>query len=195
MSDGLEVFSRGCVVVVFVQDGISFNIYYYGGYVVFEQKLGYLDVVWVLLFFFFMWIKFIEGIGFGCVVYKCIKLYFDQMMVIGGYFLLDVINIVLCFQELIWIYNLFFGMWVNCYDLVIWSNYIVFQGICDIIGGFFIGDVELMKLNFFFVSIVFVSVFVMRYDNIKINVYYLYVCEVQVNNINLIGFLVIFEEV
>ncbi|KAK4683263.1 hypothetical protein QC764_123530 [Podospora pseudoanserina] len=183
-SDGPEALSRGCAVVAPAQDGTSFNIYYYGGYAALEQKSGYSDAVWVLSLPSFTWTKLTEGTGPGRAAHKCIKPYPDQMMVVGGHPPLDATNTVPCLQEPIRIYNLSSGTWVNRYDPAIWSNYTVPQGIRDTIGGSPTGDAELTKPNPSFVSTALASVFATKYDNTKINAYYPYAREAQVNNTN-----------
>lgn len=124
----------GCAVVAPAQDGSSFNIYYYGGYDGLDRSKPFSDEMWVLSLPSFTWVKLASSNEEGRAGHKCVMPYPDQMMVIGGYQSTQGISIP-CLPEVIRIFNLSTGKWMDRYDPAVYANYTVPQAVHDKIGG------------------------------------------------------------
>lgn len=74
-----------CSVVAAATDGSSYNVYIYGGYDGLGPKDPPSDDVYILSVPSFTWIKAYTGEqGHGRSGHKCVKVYPDQMFVLGG---------------------------------------------------------------------------------------------------------------
>ncbi|KAL2007651.1 hypothetical protein VTN00DRAFT_7633 [Thermoascus crustaceus] len=74
-----------CSVVAAATDGSSYNVYIYGGYDGLDLKDPPSDDVYILSVPSFTWIKAYTGEqGHGRSGHKCVKVYPDQMFVLGG---------------------------------------------------------------------------------------------------------------
>ncbi|KAL1968405.1 hypothetical protein VTN77DRAFT_1934 [Rasamsonia byssochlamydoides] len=122
-----------CSVVAAAQDGSSFNIYIYGGYNGINATDIPSDDVYVLSVPSFTWIKVYDGqVGHGRTGHKCIKVYPDQMFVIGGVY----IDPSVCLDGgIIQVFNLNTVTFQDSYNPENWSDYEVPATITARIGG------------------------------------------------------------
>ncbi|KAK8079591.1 Kelch repeat-containing protein [Apiospora hydei] len=135
--------ARGCAVVAVAQDYSSYNIYYYGGYDGLHEDSDFNDDVWILSLPSFMWMKIASGkTDHARTAHKCVTPYPDQMMVIGGYPSLKGGNTVPCLKDnqMIQLFNLTEGKWMNSYDPASYHDYGVPEMIHLMIGGDFKGS-------------------------------------------------------
>ncbi|KAK8128567.1 hypothetical protein PG984_009675 [Apiospora sp. TS-2023a] len=138
--------ARGCAVVAAAQDFSSYNIYYYGGFNGLNEDSDFNDDVWVLSLPSFMWMKIASGkTDHARAAHKCVTPYPDQMMVIGGYPSLKGGNTIPCLQnnQIIQLFNLTEGKWMNSYDPASYHDYGVPEMIHLMIGGDFKGSATL----------------------------------------------------
>ena len=74
-----------CSVVATAADNSSYNIYIYGGYDGIDSSHATSDDVYVLSIPSFTWVKVYSGTRtHGRSGHKCVKVYPDQMFVLGG---------------------------------------------------------------------------------------------------------------
>ncbi|KAK6211817.1 hypothetical protein LQW54_005677 [Pestalotiopsis sp. IQ-011] len=128
----------GCAVVAAAPDGSSFNIYYYGGYNGLDMDQAYSDDVWILSLPSFMWMKISSGqADHGRAGHRCVKPYPDQMVVVGGYRPLSGVGSIDCVENnnIIQVFNLTEGKWMDSYDPDNWADYGVPEMIHLMIGG------------------------------------------------------------
>ncbi|KAK7981611.1 hypothetical protein PG996_009302 [Apiospora saccharicola] len=140
---GPGLLARGCAVVAAAQDYSSYNIYYYGGFNGLNEDSDFNDDVWVLSLPSFMWMKIASGkTDHARAAHKCVTPYPDQMMVIGGYPSLKGGNTIPCLQnnQIIQLFNLTEGKWMNSYDPASYHDYGVPEMIHLMIGGDFKGS-------------------------------------------------------
>ncbi|KAM0492775.1 hypothetical protein ACHAPB_008707 [Verticillium nonalfalfae] len=134
-SDGPTARARACAVVAPAQDQSSFNIYLYGGYPGVDPKVEMNDEVWVLSLPSFTWTRLSEGRpGRGRNGHKCFMPYPDQMMVIGG-MTSEAGDHLKCLPDLIQVYNLTSGHWMESYDPERHADYGVPAAVREVIGG------------------------------------------------------------
>ncbi|KAK8118505.1 uncharacterized protein PG998_003131 [Apiospora kogelbergensis] len=135
--------TRGCAVVAVASDYSSYNIYYYGGFDGLREDSDFNDDVWILSLPSFMWMKIASGkTEHARAAHKCVTPYPDQMMVIGGYPSLKGGNTLPCLKDnqIIQLFNLTEGKWMNSYDPASFHDYGVPEMIHLMIGGDFKGS-------------------------------------------------------
>ncbi|EGY18604.1 uncharacterized protein VDAG_09130 [Verticillium dahliae VdLs.17] len=134
-SDGPTARARACAVVAPAQDQSSFNIYIYGGYPGVDPKVEMNDEIWVLSLPSFTWTRLSDGRpGRGRNGHKCFMPYPDQMMVIGG-MTSEAGDHLTCLPDLIQVYNLTSGHWMESYDPERHADYGVPAAVREVIGG------------------------------------------------------------
>ncbi len=128
--------TRGCAVVASAKDGSSFNIYWYGGYDGLHPSSAFNDDVWVLSLPAFMWVKLSSGTpSHGRAGHKCVTPYPDQMFVMGGSAPLAGEAPTCLNDNILQVFNLTSGLWLDSYDPKVWSEYGVPDKIVSMIGG------------------------------------------------------------
>ncbi|KAH6705879.1 hypothetical protein EV126DRAFT_178982 [Verticillium dahliae] len=134
-SGGPTARTRACAVVAPAQDQSSFNIYYYGGYPGVDPTVEMNDEVWILSLPSFTWTMLSAGRpGYGRNGHNCFMPYPDQMMVIGG-MTSEAGTSLECLTDLIRIYNLTSGQWMDGYDPERHAEYGVPAAVRAVIGG------------------------------------------------------------
>ncbi|EEP78101.1 predicted protein [Uncinocarpus reesii 1704] len=110
-----------CSVVASAKNGSSHNIYIYGGYGGSDRSEKAFDDVYILSVPSFTWIKASQGQSeHGRRGHKCVKVYPNQMFVLGGEFLGKSI----CLNGgVIQVYNLNTLSFQNVYDPETWEEY------------------------------------------------------------------------
>lgn len=123
-----------CSVVAEAEDRSSFNIYIYGGYDGINATEIPSDDVYVLSIPSFTWIKVYSGQPtHGRTGHKCVKVYPDQMFVLGGQF---AGNPAICLDGgIIQVFNLNTLRFQDSYNPLNWSAYEVPSLITSQIGG------------------------------------------------------------
>jgi hypothetical protein len=178
--------TRGCAVVTPAQDRSSYNIYYYGGYSGLNTMDPFSDVVWVLSLPSFTWTKIASTSpeGFGRAGHKCFMPYPDQMMVIGGY-TNSTGAAPTCLTEVIMVFNLTTGTWIEKYDPSVWSKYSLPGAVVSKIGGSGTGSATLTTpAPSGWATKDLSSVFATSYPTSKITTYYPYPSVAVGNNTN-----------
>ncbi|KAN0079188.1 hypothetical protein V8E54_004402 [Elaphomyces granulatus] len=119
-----------CSVVATAADNSSYNVYIYGGYDGFDSRHAASDDVYVLLIPSFTWVKVYSGTStHGRTGHKCVKVYPDQMFVLGGGYLT-------CLEGgIIQIFNLNTLKFQDSYSPTTWSEYNVPSLVTAQIGG------------------------------------------------------------
>lgn len=169
--------ARGCAVVAVAQDRSSYNIYYYGGFEGTDETKDFNDDVWVLSLPSFMWMKLAAGTkGHARAGHKCVMPYPDQMMVIGGQ-AANTFDGPHCVEgnEIVQIFNLTNGEWLDSYDPTKYGDYGVPEIIHHSIGGNYAGGATVttpMPTGWDNKSLA--SVFQTLYPTSKITTYYPY---------------------
>lgn len=123
-----------CSVVAAAADNSSFNIYIYGGYDGVNAAGTPSDDVYILSVPSFTWIKAYSGqSAHGRSGHKCVKVYPDQMFVIGGTFKN---NPLICLDGgFVQVFNLNTLQFQGSYSPETWSNYHVPSVVTAQIGG------------------------------------------------------------
>lgn len=133
--------AQGCAVVAVAQDRSSYNIYYYGGFDGLDETNDFNDDVWILSLPSFMWMKVTSGTkAHARAGHKCVMPYPDQMMVIGGR-ASGSFDGPQCVEgnEIVQIFNLTNGKWLDSYDPANYGDYGVPEMIHRMIGGDYAG--------------------------------------------------------
>jgi hypothetical protein len=166
--------AQGCAVVASAKDGSSHNIYWYGGFNGVDQASDFNDAVWILSIPSFTWVKFTDGTaGHGRAGHRCVKPYPDQMFVIGGYPSQPEQN-VQCLGNIIQVFNLSSGEWLDSYDPRVWSEYQVPEQVFHEIGGSSTGNATATTPSAGFASPTMADIFASQYDTSKITTFYPY---------------------
>lgn len=123
-----------CSVVASASDRSSFNIYIYGGYDGVNAGSTPSDDVYILSIPSFVWIKAYSGQPLhGRSGHKCLKVYPDQMFVLGGIFQNDP---TICLDGgYVQVFNLNTLEFQDSYSPSNWSNYSVPSIVTEQIGG------------------------------------------------------------
>jgi Kelch motif len=123
-----------CSVVAPAQDGSSFNIYIYGGYNGINQTDIPSDNVYILSVPQMVWTLAYTGqSNHGRSGHKCIRVYPDQMMVLGGIY---AGTPTICLDGgIIEVFNLNKLEFQDSYDPRLWDEYVVPDAITSNIGG------------------------------------------------------------
>ncbi|KAN0087300.1 hypothetical protein V8E54_000988 [Elaphomyces granulatus] len=124
-----------CSVVAAAVDNSSYNIYIYGGYDGIDSSHATSDDVYVLSIPSFTWIKVYSGTStHGRTGHKCVKVYPDQMFVLGGIHQGD--GRVMCLEGgIIQVFNLNTLKFQDSYSPTTWSEYNVPSLVTAQIGG------------------------------------------------------------
>ncbi|KAK3390835.1 hypothetical protein B0H63DRAFT_123895 [Podospora didyma] len=180
--------TRGCAVVARAQDGSSFNIYYYGGYTGVRESDPYSDDVWVLSLPSFIWAKISsgsnQGRSQGRIGHKCFTPYPDQMMVVGGAPAVGTGTSQTCLFEVIRVFNMSSGTWLDGYDPAKYSNYTVPGDIFGKIGGTATGGAKVTSPSPSWATTALAEVFATPYPTTKIKTFYPYASVAADNNTN-----------
>ncbi|KAI9740527.1 MAG: hypothetical protein M1834_005108 [Cirrosporium novae-zelandiae] len=122
-----------CSVLATAPDNSSFNIYIYGGYDGLNADDEPFDDVYILSLPSFIWIRAYSGdVKHGRSGHKCVKVYPDQIFVLGGQYL----NTTNCVEGgIIQVFNLNTLAFQNKYDPKAWSEYRVPDVVTAKIGG------------------------------------------------------------
>ena len=122
-----------CSVVTAASDNSSYNIYIYGGYDGIDVSRVTSDDVYVLSIPSFTWVKVYSGTStHGRSGHKCVKVYPDQMFVLGGIHQGDA---TICLNAIIQVFNLNTLQFQNSYSPTTWSEYKVPSVVTAQIGG------------------------------------------------------------
>lgn len=122
-----------CSVLGVAADRSSFNIYIYGGYDGIQSNSTPSDHVYILSVPQFVWTHAYTGqSSHGRSSHKCLSIYPDQMMVIGGIYKNEA-NI--CLDRIVEIFNLNTLSFQDSYDPRIWDEYRVPSAVAINIGG------------------------------------------------------------
>ncbi|KAL1967301.1 hypothetical protein VTN77DRAFT_3347 [Rasamsonia byssochlamydoides] len=123
-----------CSVVAAASDGSSFNIYIYGGYDGIDAEMAPSDDVYILSVPSFTWVKAYSGkYSHGRSGHRCVKVYPDQMFVLGGIFKSDP---TICLDGgIIQVFNLNTLQFQDSYSPDVWSEYQVPAVVTAKIGG------------------------------------------------------------
>lgn len=166
--------AQGCTVVASAEDGSSHNIYWYGGFDGFDQTSDFNDVVWILSIPSFTWVQFSEGRkSQGRAGHRCVKPYPDQMFIIGGSVAPTELSLT-CFGNIIEVFNLTSGLWLDSYDPQVWSEYQVPDKVVSAIGGSGTGGAVTTVPTAGFTSSAMTPLFASPYATSKITTYYPY---------------------
>lgn len=186
--------TQGCAVVAPAQDHSSYNIYYYGGFDGLDDTANFNDDVWILSLPSFMWMKVSSGSAdHGRAGHKCVMPYPDQMITIGGGppqggrtapCLAPLANTPTK-TNLIEVFNLTEGKWMESYDPTKWSKYGVPQMIHLMIGGDYDGGATMTTPSpSGWADDGLASVFSHSYDMSKITTHYPYNPATPTDNTN-----------
>ena len=123
-----------CSVVAAAADNSSYNIYIYGGYDGIDASYATSDDVYVLSIPSFTWVKVYSGTStHGRSGHKCVKVYPDQMFVLGGIHQGDS---TICLEGgIIQVFNLNTLKFQDSYSPTTWSEYKVPSLVTAQIGG------------------------------------------------------------
>jgi hypothetical protein len=123
-----------CSVVAAASDNSSYNIYIYGGYDGTDSSHANSDNVYVLSIPSFTWVKVYSGTStHGRSGHKCVKVYPDQMFVLGGIHQGDA---AICLEGgIIQVFNLNTLKFQDSYSPTTWSEYNVPSLVTAQIGG------------------------------------------------------------
>jgi hypothetical protein len=123
-----------CSIVAAAMDSTSFNIYIYGGYNGIDAEATPSDDVYILSIPSFTWVKAYSGTySHGRSGHRCVKVYPDQMFVLGGIFKGDP---TVCLEGgIIQVFNLNTLEFQDSYDPGIWGEYQVPPVVSAQIGG------------------------------------------------------------
>lgn len=122
-----------CSVLAIAEDRSSFNIHIYGGYDGLQANSTPSDDVYILSVPQFVWTHAHNGTsGHGRSSHKCLSIYPDQMMVIGGIFQNQQDT---CLDGIVEIFNINTLSFQDSYDPRIWDDYRVPDAVTANIGG------------------------------------------------------------
>jgi hypothetical protein len=122
-----------CSVMAAAADNSSYNIYIYGGYDGIDSSHPTSDDVYVLSIPSFIWVKVYSGTStHGRSGHKCVKVYPDQMFVLGGIHQGDA---TICLNAIVQVFNLNTLQFQNSYSPTTWSKYNVPSLVTAQIGG------------------------------------------------------------
>ena len=122
-----------CSVVAAAADNSSYNIYIYRGYDGINSNQSTSDDVYVLSIPSFTWVKVYSGTSaHGRTGHKCVKVYPDQMFVLGGIHQGDA---TICLNAIVQVFNLNTLQFQNSYSPTTWSKYNVPSLVTAQIGG------------------------------------------------------------
>jgi hypothetical protein len=122
-----------CSVLAIAEDRSSFNIHIYGGYDGLQSNSTPSDDVYILSVPQFVWTHAYTGnSSIGRTGHKCLSIYPDQMMVIGGIYQDQQGS---CLDKIIKIFNLNTLSFQDTYDPRIWDDYRVPDAVTANIGG------------------------------------------------------------
>ncbi|KAJ5963440.1 Galactose oxidase/kelch beta-propeller [Penicillium vulpinum] len=122
-----------CSVLASAADGSSHNIYIYGGYDGLSYTANPSDDVYILSLPSFKWVKAYTGTNtHSRSGHKCIKVYPDQMLAIGG----QHVDVTHCLEDGVIVnFNLNTLRFEDKYDPTYWSKYKVPDPVTKLIGG------------------------------------------------------------
>lgn len=122
-----------CSVMAAAADNSSYNIYIYGGYDGIDSSHPTSDDVYVLSIPSFTWVKVYSGTStHGRSGHKCVKVYPDQMFVLGGIHQGDP---TICLNAIVQVFNLNTLQFQTSYSPATWSEYNVPSLVTAQIGG------------------------------------------------------------
>lgn len=122
-----------CSVLGISEDRSSFNMYIYGGYDGLQANSTPSDDVYILSVPQFVWTHAYTGqTSHGRSGHKCLSIYPDQMMVIGGIYQS---NPYICMDHIVEIFNLNTLSFQDSYDPRVWDSYRVPDAVTANIGG------------------------------------------------------------
>ena len=178
--------TRGCAVVAPATDYSSFNIYYYGGYSGLDATSAFNDDVWVLSIPSFVWTKVTPGNGgHSRAGHKCVMPYPDQMIVVGGYTNQSGVSPACVGGNIVQVYNLTTGAWVDGYDPATHADYGVPPAVVSKIGGSKSGGATMTTpAPSGWANTALAAVFQTPYPTSKITTFYPYSSTAPANNTN-----------
>jgi Kelch motif protein len=135
-----------CSVIAAAADNSSYNIYIYGGYDGINSSRATSDDVYILSIPSFTWVKVYSGTStHGRTGHKCVKVYPDQMFVLGGIQR----NSTACLEGgIIQAFNLNTLKFQDSYSPTTWSEYEVPSLVTAQIGGKYVIAVLLRLLSY-----------------------------------------------
>ncbi|KAJ3564225.1 hypothetical protein NPX13_g7917 [Xylaria arbuscula] len=138
-SDAPPTLAMGCAVAATAQDSSSYNIYYYGGYDGIHDNEDFNDDVWILSLPSFIWTKISGEAEHARAGHQCLMPYPDQMVSVGGFRALQGYGQKCLDSNIIEVFNLTSGTWLESYDPSQWNEYGVPEVVHSKIGGDYAG--------------------------------------------------------